>query len=129
RDRGFVEGELSARRFGQKIMAGEMIGYTASPNSFAAIVVTLCILAAALAIQRVRDGESPGAVLPAIAIGVSAWMILYTDSKTAYATPLLAAGLFIAVATISTWMTRHRKLLFSLGVVAILLLILAAVGH
>ncbi len=129
RQRGLVEGELAAERFGQKIMAGEMIGWTRSANSFAAIVVTLCVVAAGAAIQRIRDRQPLGVIIPAIGITIGAWMLPYADSKTAYATPLLAAGLLLIIAIGRNTIVRHRKLLFSLCVVALLLGILAAVAH
>lgn len=128
-DRGMDEGGLSAERFGRKIMAGEMIGSTASPNSFAAVVVMLCIIAAAGAIQRLRDGPGFGAILPSVALVIGAWLIYYTQSTTAFLTPLFAIAMFAAVAMLRNWMTRHRKLLFTLGIVGVLLVILAAVGH
>lgn len=129
KERGLIEGELGAERFGRKIMAGEMIGFTASPNSFAAILVMLAIMAAAIGIQRLRDNQGLGAIVPAVAIVIAGWMIYYTQSNTALITPVLAILLFAAVILLRAWMTRHRKLLFTLGITGILLLILAAVGH
>lgn len=129
RAQGLVEGELAAERFGRKILAGEMIGSTASPNSFAALMVTLCVIAAASAIQRLRDGPGFGAILPSVTIVVGAWLIYYTHSNTAVLTPLVAIALFAAAALLRNWMTRHRKLLFTLGIAGVLLLILAAVSH
>src|SRR5690606_13962286 len=129
RDRGWTEDDPAARRFSQKIRAGEMIGFNTSPNTLAAITITLAIVAMGYCIQRVRWREYAWIVVPAIGLVAAAGLLRYTQSKTALATPVIAAGLLVLIALARGWMSRHRVLVFSLGIAAFLLGVLAVVGH
>ena len=74
------------------------MGFSASANSFAAVVVLLMVIAAGVVIQRKSDGDGSGWItLPILGIAVG-FAILISASKTAGATPVLAAGMLGAIA-------------------------------
>jgi hypothetical protein len=86
------EGSFSAEQFKKKVMSGEMIGFGASPNTFAAMLVMLGLAAAGAALQRWRDRDEWGWYAAVAVAFVPALYILYlTRSRTALATPVLGA--------------------------------------
>ena len=53
--RGFEPGTFAAIQFERKILSGEMVGFSISPNTYAAMLVVLGIVAAGAVVQRMRD--------------------------------------------------------------------------
>jgi O-antigen ligase/tetratricopeptide (TPR) repeat protein len=130
RARGFEPDSFAARMFEQKLLRGELVGFTASPNTHAAVMVLLGIVSAGVVVQRFRDGDEwgwPTAVLLAMPFAV--WVLWYTQSKTALATPILAALLLLALAWLRPWIAPRRSLVFAACVTALVLVVLAVVGH
>src|SRR4051812_26825494 len=57
RQRGWEPDSFIAQQFERRVLAGEMMGFTSSPNSYGAVLVLLMFVAAGVAIQRVKDGD------------------------------------------------------------------------
>ncbi|MGH7214007.1 MAG: hypothetical protein ACREIT_04520, partial [Tepidisphaeraceae bacterium] len=130
KSRGWDEGDFMARQFERKVTSGEMIGFNVSPNSLAATVVLLVVVSAGVMLQRFSDRDPPGwglLMIPGIAAGF--WLIYYTGSRTAFATPLLAAGAFAGLRILRGWLSRRAALAYWLGLGAVLVVMLALVGH
>lgn len=130
RERGWTQDSFAWRQFNNKVQAGEMVGFGSSPNTYAAVLVFLGVIAASLAAQRLLDGDERAwpvallAVLPA-----AAYVLWFTGSKTALVTPLLAAGLIWAGWRLGGWLAERRRTAFFTGVAAFLLGVAAFVGH
>jgi O-antigen ligase len=130
RERGIEEGSYAARQFGQKIENGEMIGFNASPNSFAAVLSLLVIVAGGLLIQRQSDGDGQAWILPySLAILAGLWVMLYTHSKAAFGTVMLGAVLLALNRVMRRTLTTRSRTVYFGGVVALLLAMGAVIGH
>jgi hypothetical protein len=125
RKRGWEPGSFQALQFEQKIVNGEMVGFNASPNTFAAIVVMLAVVCAGVVIQRLLDNDEVGWPLVTI-IGILAagWIVHYTRSKAAMLTPIAAGVILAALGLLGGTMARWRKALYFTG--ASLFLVAAA---
>ncbi|HWP40288.1 MAG TPA: O-antigen ligase family protein, partial [Tepidisphaeraceae bacterium] len=127
--RGWEPGSFQAIQFEKKILAGEMLGFCASPNSFAALLVLLGVIGAGAVIQRsVNRDESgwPGAI--ALALLPLPWLLYHTHSRAALATSLLAAAALVGFGWIGRMICRHRRAVYFGGVVAFLLAAAALVA-
>jgi O-antigen ligase len=130
RDRGWQEGDYIAGRFKMRVMAGEMIGFSASPNTFGAMIVMLGVVTAGLAIQRLACRDEWGwAAVPLLALAPAAWVLWYTNSRTALATPALAAATFAVAWFARGAIVKHRKRVFAGAVVMFIIVVAAVVAH
>lgn len=121
--RGWEPDSGLAGQFERKVMAGEMVGFGASPNTYAAMLVMLGIVATGVMIQRLVHRDEPAwAVAIALALMPGAWLLLHTNSRTAYLTVFMAAGLLGLVWLMGDRMARHRRTLYLAGIVGFLLL-------
>ncbi len=124
-DRGWDADSFMARQFRQKINSGDMVGFNASPNTLAAMLVMLGIVSAGAAMQRIADKDPPGwPVIVAASFIPAAAIIWYTQSKAAFVTPVLAVIAFACIAILPRWLAVYRKAFFS----AALILMLTAAG-
>ena len=142
---GLQEGSFAATQFAAKIRLGEMFGYESSPNSFGALLSLLIVVSSGLLIQRLcdlRQKEPVATPLPAhsppmdpaattVAIGMTLglWIMIYTRSRTAFATPVIAIALLLTVWKFRIPMARHAKKFYVLGVAIFVLAIAAVIGH
>lgn len=129
-ERGWDEGSFAARQFRRKIESGEMIGFAASPNTYAATIVMLGVVTAGLALQRRRDRDEWGwAALIGAAMIPAAYVLWLTRSRAALATPVLAAALIAAAWPMRAWLARRRTTIFAIAVAGLLLVAAALVAH
>ena len=151
RQRGITPGTFEALQFKNKILGGELMGFSASPNTYAALAVLTMIVAAGVAIDRTmslvrarvagsavegeRRSRNSRVVLAAVAITVAVavapayWAIAMAQSRTAFATPLLA---FAALGGLAVWgrkLAAHAKRAYWAGVAAVAAVAMAVVGH
>ena len=113
-------GSFEANRIEQKITSGEMLGFSASINTFAAMMVTAAVVAAGSFIQRIKDREEPAlAAVMALAFIAAAGILWFTDSRTAFLTPIIAAGLFLIYLIAGPWLNIHRRI----GLIAAILIV------
>lgn len=129
RERGWQPDDYAAQKFAQKVMAGEMIGNTASPNSLAATTVMLMVVMMGLLAHRFGRREHVPAALTAVLIAGAGWIIFYTYSNAACITPLLAVVALLIMRPAHRWMAEHHRLLFAVGCIAFVLGAVALVGH
>lgn len=129
-ERGWEEGSFQAQMFEKKILGGEMLGFYASPNTYAAVLVLLSVGSAGVAIQRWRSRDEPGwAAILAIGIVLALHLIYLTHSRTAIATPILAAGLFGLIAWKRDWLNRRPRLLYWAGVTTACTVVLGVIVY
>lgn len=131
-EHGWQSGDFAARQFEHKLKSGELMGYTASPNSYAALLAMLCIIAMGWVIQKwtERQGQDWAMIgLIALAIVFAAGMIILTDSKAGVATPLLAVAGFVALRLLGKRLRAHARLAYWLGVALFIIAVAATIGH
>ncbi len=130
RDHGMEPGTFAATSFEAKLLRGEMMGFGASPNTFAAVSVLLVVVTLGIVVQRVVDRTGVGwVILPLAGVALGGCIIVWTDSKTAYVTPLLAGGILATLAIANGWLARHARLAYATGVTLFLLGTAAVIGH
>jgi O-antigen ligase len=111
KQRGLEENSFAAKQFIAKINQGEMFGFSTSPNTFGALLSLLLVISAGLLIQRINERDALQWAVPAIALCmlVGLWVMLYTRSRTAFATPFIAAAMLIMARALRPITARLRK--------------------
>lgn len=123
--RGWDPDSFMARKFDIKVRNGEAHGFNTSPNSFAAVLVLLGLIGAGASIQRMSDRDESGwagALLIPLIPGM--WILWKTGSKTAGATIVLGAALFV----LAPLLAKHRRRAYFAGVAGVVVGTIALVG-
>jgi len=131
REQGAAAGSTQAGQLEKNIMGGVPTGFNVSRNTYAAVLVLLMVLAAGVILQRRADGDANASwmtILLGIALGL-VMLYAYVQSKTAFATPLIAAALLALLWWRRAWISAHAKRLYWWGVGLVVLLVAAVVGH
>ena len=149
KDRDMVEGSFAATHFMDKLQMGELFGFETSPNSFGALLSLLIVASAGLLIQRLSErapgglpasartggqaarGTSmdPGAIALAIEMILGLWIMAYTRSRTAFATPAIAAVLLLFIWRFRAALARRANAFYIGGVMLFTLGVAAVIGH
>jgi tetratricopeptide (TPR) repeat protein len=130
RQRGWDPDSFVARQFENRVRSGEMMGFTSSPNSYAAVLVLLMLVTMGAAVQRVADGDGAAwAAAPAATVVLAAAVVSFAGSRTAVATAVLGPAMLAAVAVFRPRLARHSRLAYAAGVALVLLGAAAVVGH
>ena len=130
RQRGWEPGSFIANQFEKRVLSGEMMGFTSSPNSFGAVLVLLTLAAAGGAVQRLTDRDGAAwAAAPAAAAGLGLLVIVFLNSRTAMATPVLGAALLAGAWAFRGVLARHARLAYALGVCGFAAGAGAVIGH
>lgn len=131
REQGTAANTAEAGQLGRNIESGIPTGFSVSRNTYAAVLVLLMLISAGIALQRRRDGAAWGwaaPVLGVIALGLF-MLYRYVQSKTAFATPLIGAGLLALIGRTWDRLPARARRLYWTGVGLFLLMAAAVVGH
>jgi hypothetical protein len=113
----FKPDTFEAKMFENRILQGQPMGYRASPNTYAALLVMLGLVAAGVIVQRRADGDHWAWILvPLLATAATLPLIRWTQCRAAYATPVLGALILLALAPLRRWLARHFRLAWFTGV-------------
>ncbi|HEX4054650.1 MAG TPA: O-antigen ligase family protein [Tepidisphaeraceae bacterium] len=125
---GLDPNSFAGQAFVRKI--GELVGFNASANSFAGLIVLLMTIGLGVVIQRVKDRDDPGwAVALAIFFPLAIWLLVDTQSKAALVMPVLVIGLFAILWRWRGPIARQSKRWFWIGCGIVALCIAAVIGH
>lgn len=118
-------------QLGKNIEGGVPTGFNVSRNTYAAVLVLLMVMAAGVVMQRIADGDGAGWWAPVSAVmAVGLFMLYrYVQSKTAFATPVIAAGVLALLWSRRGRAVRRPKRAYWAGVGAFALIAAAVVGH
>lgn len=110
-ERGWEPDSFQARQFERKLLAAEPMGFSHSPNTFAAQVVVLGCVVLGLTLQRWKDGDESGWIGASALPLVPAAIIPYlTATRTAAGTALLGVALLLVALRFGPWLqSRHRR--------------------
>jgi len=134
KERGWAPGSFSATQFEKRVVGGEVFGFSASPNTFGAELVLLAVITLGIAIQHWLDNpdqpqERGTVIIFAVALALTAWMLVYTRSKTTAVTPTIAVALLAAVWKFRTFLARRRRTAYWTAVAAVAVAIGAVIAH
>lgn len=130
RQRGWEPGSFQARQFENRVLSGEIMGFTSSPNSYAAVLVLLSFVSLGLFIQRAADRDAPASVaVPALAVVLGAVVDVFVGSRTALATPFIGGLILLGVWLLRDRLARHARLAYGAAVAGVVLVGAAVVGH
>jgi O-antigen ligase len=138
RQNGWPPDSFIARQFKKKVMSGEVIGFSASPNTYAMMLVLLGLVTVGLALQRISNRDEwgwPTVIL--LTIPAALLMLWLTQCRAALATPVIGVCLLAVAATIEVewrtlpraWVVAMHRRTFLIAVSIILLGVAAVVGH
>jgi tetratricopeptide (TPR) repeat protein len=106
------------------------MGFFLSSNSMAAVVVLLLVISIGVAVQRMKDDPSDRAgIALLLAVPMAGWMIFYTQSRTAYVTPVLGLALLAAAWRGRRWLAQRSRHAFWMGMGVVGLGAMAVIGH
>ena len=127
---GIEPGSFEATQFKNRLDSGGVGIFSTSPNTYAAVLVMMSVVAAGAMIQRAAHRDHWGWIIPFILTAPLAAVLLHhTQSRTAMALIVLAALLLAAVGVLRRWLATRSKLAFWLGAGIIALGMLAGIGH
>jgi O-antigen ligase len=138
KDRGWDPDSFIAKQFKKKVMSGEIIGFSASPNTYAMMLVLLGLVSVGLAAQRFDDRDEwgwPTVIL--LAIPPALLMLWMTQCRAAIATPIIGMGLIFIAARWgdhrelpADWLAyMHRRVYFTgLAIVSLGAALLVGIG-
>jgi|GEM_PF-729736 len=129
RQMGWQPGDFAARQFENKIKNMEMLGFDASANSFAALMVLLLGVTAGLIIQRAKDGQPRAAAGMAALIPLTGWILFYTQSKAAFFTPLIIGVILTVIWKFRAGLAEHSLRLFGMAGIVVLIGTAATIGY
>jgi O-antigen ligase len=131
RQRNLAPDSLEATQLGKNIQSGEVSGFSLSRNTYAALIVLLFFVSAGVVMQRMRDGDGVGWIVPLIVADCfGLWMLYrYVESKTAFATPVIGLLVCALVWRRRDWLARRAATIYRAAVGAFVLAVAAVVGH
>lgn len=130
-EQGAMTSSTEAGQIEKNIMGGVPTGFNVSRNSYAAVLMLLMVIAAGVIVQRRSDGDAIAswiAIIPAIVLGLL-MLYAFVQSKTAFATPIIAAALLALLWRRHHWIAERTRLLYWWTFGFFVLLIAAVVGH
>jgi tetratricopeptide (TPR) repeat protein len=122
-------GSFEAQQYENRLNSAAFMGFTTSPNIFAAAVVMLGLIALACLIQRVLDArelnpkqpEIGWAGIPGVAAVMSIYLLAHTGSKAGYAAMLIGVVLLVGWFLLRKHLARHHGFGFAVGSVLVLI--------
>ncbi len=128
RQRGWTADSFEARQFEKNVLSGAMLGFSASPNTYAAATVLLLVVTMGMVMDRRNAGWS-AAGMALLALAAGAWVLWWTASKAAAVSPLVAVGLLAAAWRWRGWLGNHHQRAFFIAAGVLVAGMLAVVGH
>jgi hypothetical protein len=126
---GWNENDFLARQYETKLLNRELLGFTSSANSFAAVLVLLMGVAAGLCIQRLRDGACFQAAILALILPATIWILCFTQSKAAFFTTILVALILLLAGSCGTFLRSRPRAGYALGAALVLLTAAGVVAY
>ncbi len=128
--RNWEADSFQARQFEKRVLGQEVFGFTASPNSFGAVLVLLSLTAGGLLVQRIIEDREAGAwAFIALALAAGLPVLWWTHSRGAVGTWFLGWLLIGALGLSAQWRGRRPKTLWRLIVAVLIAGALLVVAH
>jgi hypothetical protein len=130
REHNWTPGSFDAKQFEKRIESGQVMGFSASPNTYGALIALLGTVAAGVGMQRYRDGDAAGWVIaPVVCIAAAIPCLIWSGSRGAGGTTVLGAILLTVCALDPMALRDQSRRIFWLSWGAVLFMGCAIVGH
>jgi O-antigen ligase/tetratricopeptide (TPR) repeat protein len=127
---GWREDDFAFQQYQRKVTAGELMMFSHSPNTYAATLVMLLLLAVGAVAQRLADRDAPGWALGIVLMLIPAGAALaMTGSRAAMVVAALGALGLGAVAMLRKTLAARSRRTYVVGVAIVVLGAAAVVGH
>jgi O-antigen ligase len=104
---GWADGSYEAHQFELRVLNGQLMGFDASPNTFAAELVLLMTIAAAFVIQFMQEDRPPvWAIIPSLAIFAGLLCVVLTGCRAAVGTISLTIVLLLILVFLRPTISR-----------------------
>ena len=113
-------GTFAAKQLQNRIENGELLGFSVSPNTYAAVLVMLGCVAIGLACDHVVERRWIALMLLLAALAAAAWVLSKTQSRTALATAAVGVVLVPISYAGRRALARFSTLLYLLGLILFL---------
>lgn len=120
RQMGWDEDSMIAKQYERKVLAGELVGFTLSSNSFAAVLSLTAFTTLGAALQRWRDGSKSAALALSVVLALGLVVLVGTQSRTAQTGFALCAGAAAVVYRFRRIIASRLRLSFSAGIATVL---------
>jgi len=130
REHNWTSDSFTARQFEKRILSGAVMGFSASPNTYAAVLVLLGIVSAGIALARIEDGDGVGwAIPPVLVICAAIPDLIWAGSRGAAATAVLAAVLLALCGKFRSQLRERAHKIYWLTLAGTIFLAAAVVAH
>ncbi|MDB5296679.1 MAG: lipid core-O-antigen ligase-like enyme, partial [Phycisphaerales bacterium] len=122
-------GTFEYTQFENKILRGELMGFSASPNTYAAAIVLLGLVVLGATAQFVRDRRWASAATMLAVLAVAAGVLPLAQSRTGDITAALGAAAVGAAAVFAPTFRRRSTLLYVAGALGVAAVAAFVVGY
>jgi len=128
-ERNWDPQSFAATQFEKKVLAGDMVGFHASPNTFAAVVVVCLTVTLGFGADLFSKKRFALLVPFGLISAGAGWLLYISRCRAAVVTSLLAVVTLIALVRLRPWLARHWRRAYFITVLAIVLGAAAVIGH
>jgi hypothetical protein len=123
KENNWTENSFDLKQFELRVMGGQVMGFSQSPNTYAGLLVLLGTVTAGILLDRAERERGYGKIawgcgIVAVA-GIIGPLIHFTQCRAAYATPVLSAACLAFVGWKRRWLAEHAKAAFFAAATAI----------
>lgn len=123
-------GSFEANQFEKRILSGAVMGFDASPNSYAALLVLAGLVTAGIIIQRWRDGDAPAwLIIPGIALLAAVPDLIWAASRGAGVTAVLGTMLLVIIYFKRESLARNSRRVYWLTLCGLIVAAAMVIGH
>jgi hypothetical protein len=116
RENNWAENSFDLKQFELRVLGGQLMGFSQSPNTYAGLLVLLGTVAAGIFLDWAHGASGFGKIAWGVGIlaiaGVIGPLIHFTQCRAAYATPVLSAGCLAFIGWKQRWLAEHAKAAF-----------------
>ena len=126
---GVEPGSFQAMQLEKRVLGGELMGFSSSPNTLGALVAMISMLVLGDLVGRIGRKQLAMAIAPVAMLMMGGWVVYETESRTAMALLPLGGVMILAGWKLRGRLAARRKAAFVAGVLAVIAVWAAVIGH
>ncbi|MGA2499309.1 MAG: O-antigen ligase family protein [Tepidisphaeraceae bacterium] len=128
-EHGLHETDFQFQQIEKKIAGGELTGFSASANTYGAMIAVGLVVLFGIMAQGLSDSRKWWWATAVVALPAAVFVLRYTHSRQAAMTPLLGLSALLLVRWKGSWLAARATTVYWLGAGAFALGAVALVGH